>query len=199
VPTDCRKAAAERRPVSLVDVSKAVSHALRHEPWLYELELDDEGWAAVEALLNALRMKGAAWRHLTADDIEAMIEGSDKKRHELKGDRIRALYGHSLPGRLRRVAAKPPPRLYHGTSPAAVRAIMKDGLRPMGRQYVHLSADVEMATGVGNRKAPNPVILVVDCTAADGHGVIFYEGNDKVWLADFVPGRYVTELGGGPT
>jgi len=24
-------------------LSKAVSHALRHEPWLYELEQDEEG------------------------------------------------------------------------------------------------------------------------------------------------------------
>jgi putative RNA 2'-phosphotransferase len=25
------------------ELNKAVSHALRHEPWLYKLELDDEG------------------------------------------------------------------------------------------------------------------------------------------------------------
>ena len=31
------------------DLSEAVSHALRHEPWLYELELDDAGWAPVDA------------------------------------------------------------------------------------------------------------------------------------------------------
>ena len=27
--------------LSDVDLSRAVSHALRHEPWLYELELDE--------------------------------------------------------------------------------------------------------------------------------------------------------------
>ena len=36
------------------DVSRVISHALRHEPWLYELELDDAGWVPVAALLTAL-------------------------------------------------------------------------------------------------------------------------------------------------
>ena len=29
--------------LDIVAASKATSHALCHEPWLYELELDDEG------------------------------------------------------------------------------------------------------------------------------------------------------------
>ncbi len=38
----------------LNNLSRAASHALRHEPWLYELELDEEGWADVLPLLTAL-------------------------------------------------------------------------------------------------------------------------------------------------
>lgn len=41
--------------MGLINLSRAVSHALRHEPWLYELELDEEGWVAVEALTAALQ------------------------------------------------------------------------------------------------------------------------------------------------
>jgi hypothetical protein len=43
------------------ELSKAVSHALRHEPWLYELELDDAGWTPVDALVNALSQE-PRWR-----------------------------------------------------------------------------------------------------------------------------------------
>ena len=39
--------------IGTVQLSKTVSHALRHEPWLYELELDDDGWVSVEAMLGA--------------------------------------------------------------------------------------------------------------------------------------------------
>lgn len=33
-------------------LSKTISHALRHEPWLYELELDNEGWAPTTQLID---------------------------------------------------------------------------------------------------------------------------------------------------
>lgn len=32
-------------------LSKTVSYVLRHAPWEYEIELDDEGWAPLEQLL----------------------------------------------------------------------------------------------------------------------------------------------------
>jgi hypothetical protein len=37
------------------NLSRAVSHALRHEPWFYELELDAEGWASVDDVVAGLR------------------------------------------------------------------------------------------------------------------------------------------------
>ncbi|NTW40943.1 MAG: RNA 2'-phosphotransferase, partial [Cellulomonadaceae bacterium] len=39
----------------MADLSRVVSHALRHEPWLYELELDEAGWVSVQSLVEALR------------------------------------------------------------------------------------------------------------------------------------------------
>jgi putative RNA 2'-phosphotransferase len=108
------------------ELSRAISHALRHEPWLYELELDDEGWTSVEAVIVALRHVGQEWGEVSRSDIEAVITRSDKRRHELVGDRIRALYGHSMPGRLRREPANPPEVLFHGTSPEAAEEILRD-------------------------------------------------------------------------
>lgn len=168
-------------------LSKVVSHALRHEPWLYELELDEEGWADVESLLVALRSMRHEWRSLTIADLQRMIEESEKKRHQLIGGRIRAAYGHSIQGRLSMVASVPPNVLFHGTSPEALASIEKHGLIPMGRQYVHLSADSETAIQVGTRKAKNPVILLVHTEKALSMGVKFYQGNSKVWLADQIP------------
>ena len=37
-------------------LSKVISHALRHEPWLYELELDKSGWVLLDQLLQDLRV-----------------------------------------------------------------------------------------------------------------------------------------------
>lgn len=39
-----------------------------------------------------------------------------------------------------------------------------------------------------------PCVLVIDAKAAWNDGVKFYLGNEKVWLADAVPGRYIRKL-----
>ncbi|HEY6793903.1 MAG TPA: RNA 2'-phosphotransferase [Kineosporiaceae bacterium] len=177
-------------------LSKVVAHALRHEPWLYELELDDEGWVPVDELLEALAAKGSDWAGLGASDIEAMLASSSKQRYELAAGRIRALYGHSVPGRLAKQKAVPPEILYHGTSPPAWVTIRSAGLAPMGRQYVHLSVDEVMAGQVGRRKAARAVVVRVRAGEAARNGVPFYRGNEHVWLADGVPARYLEAVDG---
>jgi len=177
--------------VNDTELSKVLSHALRHEPWLYELELDDEGWAPLCAVLEVLREQREEWRELSRIDVERMIERASKRRHEIDGERIRALYGHSVPGKLSRERATPPAILFHSTSPDAADAIMHDGLKPMSRQYVHLSVDKATAFEVGRRKSRVPVLFEIEARAAHDSGVTFYTGNEKVWLADFVPARFL--------
>jgi putative RNA 2'-phosphotransferase len=186
-------AAGDSRAVSvpLVDVSRVASHALRHEPWLYELELDADGWVPIDQLVDAIRAMGPKWSGVDRGVVTEMVETATKQRHEIDGDRIRALYGHSVPARIRKVPAAPPVRLFHGTSPAAWKRIRETGLAPMGRQYVHLSTDVETASAVGRRKDPAPLILLVDAARAHAAGVAFYEGNEMVWLADAVPAEFL--------
>jgi putative RNA 2'-phosphotransferase len=175
----------------LVRLSKTVSHALRHAPWEYELELDDAGWVPIVALLDALRDTRPEWRTLTTDDLSAVLAQSDKRRFEMAEGRIRALYGHSVPQRLAKAPAIPPTTLYHGTSARALAAIRAEGLRPMGRQYVHLSMDPGMARQVAGRKPGPPVILQIHAADAHRQGVVFYRGNEQVWLADIVPPGFI--------
>lgn len=171
-------------------LSRTLAHALRHEPWVYELEVDEEGWAPLPQLLEALRRR-PRWADLEREDLREMQRRTDKRRYEIRDDRIRALYGHSLPGKLEKEATRPPARLWHGTSPAAVGSILEEGLRPVGRQYVHLSVDRATAREVGRRKAEDPPILEVRSGPAHEAGVTFYRGNEKVWLADRVPPRWL--------
>jgi hypothetical protein len=103
---------------------------------------DDAGWTSVFGLLSALREQGGRWADVDRDDLDRMIATATKRRHEIRGDEIRALYGHSVPGRLAKQPATPPSVLFHGTAPSASRLILRVGLKPMARQYVHLSAEV---------------------------------------------------------
>ena len=175
-----------------VKLSKEISYALRHAPWEYELELDEEGFVPIEQLLQSLNLLNEYGRDVTKEDFEYIIAHSDKKRHEIVDNKIRALYGHSLPTKIEKAPGIPPDVLYHGTANRFLDSIMKDGLLPMKRQYVHLSVDVDMATLVGKRRNENPVILVIDTKTAFNEGIKFYIGNDKVWLCDKMPSKYIT-------
>jgi putative RNA 2'-phosphotransferase len=173
------------------DVSRVISHALRHEPWLYELELDDAGWVPVDNLLAVLHVEKPAWADLSEADLAHMMVQADKQRYEMRDGKFRALYGHSTPRKLLKEAAEPPAILFHGTAPNTVTMIEKDGLLPMGRQYVHLSVDVPTAMQVGRRKAKAPVILRIRTGDAHRAGTRFYRGNDMVWLADAVAAEFI--------
>ena len=173
-------------------LSKEISYALRHAPWEYELELDEEGFVPVVQLIHALNESGEYKETITKDDILHIIKISEKKRHELKDGKIRALYGHTVPSHIRKELVVPPDILYHGTSHKAYEIIMDSGLKPMSRQYVHLSTDTDTAVRVGKRRDKKPVILTVDAKRAYADGVVFYSsGYEKVILADFVPAEYL--------
>lgn len=178
-------------PLDYIRLSKSIAHALRHAPEQYGLELDAEGWVAVDDLLAALRQRRASWRHLTRDDIETMLARATKQRYELQGDRIRAYYGHSVPQLVERAPAVPPEVLFHGTSPRALDAICDEGLQPMRRQFVHLSTDEATARDVGSRHSAQPVIVTIRARDAHEAGVRFFLGNEDVWLADPIPAAFI--------
>jgi len=178
--------------MNYVELSKEVSYALRHAPHEYELEMDEDGFVPISQLLAALNETGHYEKEVTKEDLEYIIKTGDKKRHEIVGDKIRALYGHSFPMRIKKNQVVPPDVLYHGTTHRALEAILKEGLKPMARQYVHLSKDIDTALSVGKRRDEHPVLLKIDAKAAHQAGISFYEGNDKVVLADFVPPRFLS-------
>ncbi|MDD3172671.1 MAG: RNA 2'-phosphotransferase [Herbinix sp.] len=173
-----------------VELSKEVSYALRHAPWEYELELDSEGWVSATQLLEALSNSGK-WRNVNLEDLQYMINTSEKKRHEINNNKIRAIYGHSIPMKILKEVRRPPSILYHGTSHDALDSILMNGLLPRSRQYVHLSQDINIARQVGKRRDEKPVILKIDADLAYNQGISFYYGNEKVWLADTIPPTFI--------
>jgi len=173
----------------LVALSKLMSLMLRHEPTRFGLALDAEGFVPLVEVLAAVRgpMPGS-----TQEDIVAVVETveRDKQRFSIVDDEIRANYGHSFAERIAQTAAVPPPVLLHGTYVDALAAILREGLRPMKRQYVHLTPSVEMAMRVGARRG-KALLLAVDADAAHAAGVVFYRANENFWLVDALPAKFV--------
>jgi putative RNA 2'-phosphotransferase len=65
------------------------------------------------------------------------------------------------------------------------------GLKPMKRQYVHLSVDEQTALQVANRKEGTSVIVTIFATKAYQDGIKFYQGNQSTWLTDYIPPEYL--------
>jgi len=177
--------------IDSIELSKAMSHALRHNPEEYGFTLDINGWVHLDVLTNALRKKSNVLCELSQEDIRLVVEESVKKRHEIKGDMIRAIYGHSIEAEIEYAPMEPPSELYHGTTEKAVGSILKDGLKSMDRQYVHMSSDIDNALYVGKRRSSKPVILRVYAQLAFTNGIEFYLAEGNIWVSKFVPSAYI--------
>lgn len=172
------------------ELSRFLSHVLRHRPDRIALALDAAGWAEIDALLTGAAQAG---RPITREDLQEIVETSDKQRFAISADggRIRASQGHSVAVRLGYVPVAPPRTLYHGTAPRFLEAIRRDGLKRMRRHHVHLSPDPDTARTVGGRRG-KPVILEVAAGAMARDGHLFYVSDNGVWLTDAVPPAYLT-------
>lgn len=175
----------------LIKLSRTISHALRHVPQEYGIELDAQGWIEMDTLLKALAKKSEQWRNLTVSDLHDMAAAGEKQRFEFEANHIRAIYGHSTSKSIEYLPVTPPEILYHGTTAKAAALILREGLKPMKRQYVHLSPDIETATQVALRRTSKPVMLKIDAANAYKQGVEFYRGNDNVWLVKGIDSIYI--------
>ncbi|WP_322924754.1 RNA 2'-phosphotransferase [Paenibacillus campi] len=174
-------------------LSKQMSFVLRHRPDEYGIVLDPEdGYCLLHELVLALSTHGDTGV-VTEAEVRNVVAQSDKQRFEIVGERIRARYGHSRP-EVRYAATTPPSVLYHGTAESVWDVIHREGLKPMGRRYVHLSASTAFAALAGQRKG-KLLMLRIDAAAAALHGVQFYDAGHDVWLVDHLPANYIQQDG----
>ena len=168
-----------------VKVSKYMSYLLRHNP--DGLIMDEYGYVDLESLVKRVRERF----QVDKDFILKIVEKSERQRFEILGGKIRALYGHSISVKLKLKEDAAKKKLYHGTTPEAASRILREGLKPMGRRWVHLSSTAEVAREVGYRRTRNPVILEIDAEKARRDGFKFYKATDKVYLCREIPPKYI--------
>lgn len=167
-------------------LSKFLSLVLRHRPDDFGLRMDDQGFVLVEDIVDVIVAED-----ILAEDVEEtlqeLVEGADRPRFEIVEGRIRALYGHSSRIRLDYPEDEPPAELYHGTGIPTARRVAREGIKPAGRAYVHLSATEEEALSVGSRQTEEPVLIRIDTAHARGEGVLFHQASEMIWLCGSVP------------
>jgi putative RNA 2'-phosphotransferase len=170
-------------------VSKYASYLLRHNP--RDLGMDGEGFVQLKSLLSKIRSR---YPTVDAKLLIKMIHSGDKKRFDMAGDKVRALYGHTIDVRLRLKEDEEVKVLYHGTTPEAAHQILRSGLSMMRRRWVHLSPTKEVALEVGRRRTNVPVVLSIDAREARNGGIRFYRSTDIVYLCRHVPAKYIRRV-----
>ena len=173
----------------LKNISKFLSFILRHQPEKIGIQLDANGWAEVNELIEKANKSGIQFNRETLNHIVAT---NSKKRFAFNDnlDKIRASQGHSLEVELGYNNQKPPEILYHGTSEKSVQSILETGLEKRSRQHVHLSSDIATAITVGQRHG-KPFVLKVLAEQMYNDNFQFFISENNVWLTDNVPSKYL--------
>ena len=174
--------------MNTTQISKLIALVLRHKPERLGLKLDLHGWADTAELIRAIN----AIQPFDMEALETIVRTDGKQRYAFSNDksRIRANQGHSLNIDLELKPQVPPAVLWHGTGERFVRGIEAEGLKPMQRQYVHLSADPDTAIKVGQRHG-KPVLFTVNTAQMVADGCLFYRSENGVWLTEAVPAKYL--------
>lgn len=178
-------------PTDEIRLSKFLSYILRHAPEAAGLSQDRGGWAEVAQVLEAARGKG-----FDVDEarLGAAVANNEKKRFTLSEDgaRIRAAQGHSTAQvEIAFAPMAPPALLYHGTAETNLASVLRSGLEPRKRHYVHLWPNAATAVQVGRRHG-KPVVLRVDSGAMQAAGLIFHRADNGVWLTRSVPPEFLS-------
>ena len=175
--------------MNLEKASVRLAYMLRHsrEPLYVAM---DGGWAPVDLVIKALRERFPEMNRTYLEQIVAMDQ-KGRYAFDPSGEYIRANQGHSIPGVIVDMQkAVPPEILYHGTAQRFLPSIQEEGLKPMNRQFVHISAVYETAVNVGSRHG-EPVVLLVHTGDMARDGYEFFLSANGVWQTKEVPAKYL--------
>lgn len=175
--------------MNYINIGKYIALILRHKPETIGITLDEHGWANVNELIAGIQTQ---YPDFTMNDLEEIVRTDNKQRYAFNQDKtkIRANQGHSVSVDVELKEAVPPDVLYHGTAVKYMPFILRDGLIPKSRLYVHLSNDVETATKVGQRHG-SPIVLMINAKKMHEDGYPFYLSENGVWLTKTVPVQYI--------
>lgn len=172
----------------IVLVSKYISYLLRHNP--EDLDISKNGFVPISQLLSKLRVR---FFDIDRSFLEKVVKHGNK-RFQIKDDKIRALYGHSIPVDITFENKISVNTLYHGTTKKAAEKILSKGLNSQSRNKVHLSSSKKEANRVGKRRTTRPVLLKIDVQKAINNGISFHKATDKIYLSDPIPPEFISVI-----
>ena len=175
-------------------LGRVMTGILRHFPDRYHLTVDEHGWISLAQIVRAVSQQHRAYHWLRVHHLVAIAESDPKGRYEVRDDRIRATYGHTLDISLDLPTENVPDHLYFPVTGEEAALVLEVGLRPSDRKKVHLSKTAGDARAAGAVRTPEPVILEIDAKRARAGGLVIMQAGKTVFLTDQVPPEFLRRL-----
>lgn len=172
-------------------LGRILTGILRHFPDRYGLEVDRHGWIELNAIARAISQRHPAYHWLRPQHLVAIAETDGKGRYEVRDERIRATYGHTLDLELDLPTENIPEHLYYPVTADEAAIVLEVGLRPSDRKKVHLSKTAADAVAAGKVRTPEPIVLEVDARRAREEGIVIMQAGKTVYLADRIPAELI--------
>ncbi len=167
--------------------SKYLAFILRHTPDDLKYFISEDGWIEISKVLDLLKENN---KELSLEELNELVDTNAKQRFAIDGNLIRANQGHTIDVKIDFEIKTPPSILYHGTSEDVVEKIKVEGIKPMLRQFVHLSDNIETATQVGQRHG-KLYIFEINTEMMIKEGYEFKLSKNGVWLIEEIYPRFL--------
>lgn len=173
-------------------LGRVMTGILRHFPEKYGIEVDERGWIPLPTLVKGIQGHHRGYHWLRMHHLVGIAESDAKGRYEIKEERIRATYGHTVDVNLDLPTENVPDALFYPVTNDEAAIVLEVGLKPLDRRKVHLSKTAEDARAAGSVRTPEPVILSVDARQARADGIVIMRAGKTVYLVDQVPPKYLS-------
>ena len=171
----------------LYSLSRWLLKLLRHNPEAAGVNMDRNGWVALEDIAGSMPTHLLGFTRLPTEYLVELLEHILWQRVQLIGGNIRATYGHTthlLDPTEERIPDAP---LFHGATWELWPLIKHVGLTPAGRRFVQLTEDFDYANRIAEGRSANPLVLQVTTRAALDAGAKFFNFGIHVWQCTPIP------------
>lgn len=170
-----------RLPRQLKDLSRMLTYVLGHRPDEFGLVLTEEGFVPIKQLLQALGAE-PGWGFVRRHHLDQVVGLMSPPAFEVAKEQIRTLTPE--PARLRRHPGDSPPALLYAAIPPKAHAkVWEEGLKPPPDRELVLAGSPELARKLGRRRAPDPIMVIVQAQAAARRGIRFTGYGEGLFLA----------------
>ncbi|HIE81711.1 MAG TPA: RNA 2'-phosphotransferase [Candidatus Poseidoniales archaeon] len=176
-------------------IARRLALVLRHAPEKFDLEMDINGWVDVKDIVRQFKKQGGKRNHwLRPHHLSAIVETDPKGRYDIRGNTIRATYGHTVEIEIDLPTDNIPDALYYPCDPVETENLLEVGISPSGRSHVHLSASIKTAAEAGHVHFALPTILEVDTAQMIAAGETIWHAGITVYLTDNTPAKYLSVI-----